>query len=364
MKIALVTDAWHPQVNGVVTTLAELVRGLRGHGLGVDVIEPSTFRRMPCPGYREIELALAPYGQVAARLEAGAPDAIHIATEGPLGSAARRWCLRRGLPFTTAFHTRFPDILARALHLPERWGYAWFRRFHAPAAGVMVPSRGMLQILAGHRFEHLREWTHGVDLAMFRPVPDADLGLPRPVWLYVGRVSYEKNLPAFLGLDLPGSKVVYGVGPLLEPLRRRYPQVHWRGVVPRHELAAIYSAADAFVFPSRSETFGLVMLEALACGLPVAAYPEAGPQDVLGSSSAGVLDADLRRAALAALAVPRSTARERALAFGWEAVCDQFLAYLQPLDPAGRAGPASAGPAPTRVTDVINPSRNRHTLGS
>ncbi len=331
MRLALVTDAWSPQVNGVVTTLVELVRGLVARGHEVSVIEASGFRRFACPGYREIELAWRPGRAVARRLDALQPDAVHIATEGPLGAAARRHCLRRGWAFTTAFHTRFPDILAEALHLPPRWSYAWFRRFHAPSAGVMVPSDGMLAVLRGHGFENLRAWSHGVDLGLFAPVPGATLDLPRPVFLYVGRVSYEKNLEAFLGLDLPGSRVVYGVGPLEASLRRRYPQVHWRGVVPREALPAIYSAADVFVLPSRSETFGLVMLEAMACGTPVAAYPVAGPLDVVGDSAGGVLHEDLRSACLQALQLPRAPARERALQFDWEAVCDQFIGLLVPM---------------------------------
>lgn len=330
LKLALVTDAWTPQVNGVVTTLIELVRGLHARGHQVEVIEPAGFRRFACPGYREIELAWRPGREVARRLDALQPDAVHIATEGPLGAAARRHCLRRGWAFSTAFHTRFPDILAEALHLPTRWGYAWFRRFHAPSAAVMVPSDGMLAVLEEHRFQKLRAWSHGVDLGLFAPVPGATLDLPRPVFLYVGRVSYEKNLEAFLDLDLPGSRVVYGVGPLEASLRRRYPAVHWRGVVPRDTLPAIYSAADVFVLPSRSETFGLVMLEAMACGTPVAAFPVAGPLDVVGSSDGGVLDEDLRRACLRALDLPRSAARERALRFDWEAVCEQFVDGLVP----------------------------------
>jgi glycosyltransferase involved in cell wall biosynthesis len=331
MRLALVTDAWSPQVNGVVTTLVELLQGVRARGHEVDVIEPSAFRRFACPGYREIELAWRPRAAVARRLDAFEPDAVHIATEGPLGAAAQRHCLRRGWAFTTAFHTRFPEILARALHCPTRWGYAAFRRFHRPSAGVLVPTDGMLEILRGYGFERLRPWSHGVDLGLFSPVADADLGLPRPVFLYVGRLSYEKNLEDFLRLELSGSKVVYGTGPLAESLRRRYPAVHWRGVVPRAELPAIYSAADAFVLPSRSETFGLVMLEAMACGTPVAAYPEAGPLDVVGPrGEGGVLDADLRAAARAALQVPREQARARALRFDWSAVCDQFLGHLVP----------------------------------
>jgi glycosyltransferase involved in cell wall biosynthesis len=330
MKLALITDAWLPQVNGVVTTLLELQEGLWSRGHEVLVIEPSAFRRFACPGYREIELAWRPARQVAQTLEAAQPDAIHIATEGPLGSAARAYCLRHGLAFTTAFHTRFPDILAKALHIPERWGYAWFRRFHAPSSGVMVPTDGMLRILRQHRFANLRPWSHGVDLRLFRPVDGIDLGLPRPVFLYVGRVSYEKNLEAFLRLDLPGTKLVHGVGPLLDGLRRKYPDVQWRGVVPRSELVRIYSGADVFVFPSHSETFGLVMLEAMACGTPVAAFPVPGPLDVVGDSDGGVLDEDLRRAALQALEIPRSRARAQALRFDWAPVCDQFVAHLVP----------------------------------
>lgn len=331
MKIALVTDAWKPQVNGVVTTLVELVSGLQQRGHEVEVIEPSGFRRFPCPGYREIELAWLPKREVARRLAAFGPDAIHIATEGPLGGAARSYCRRHKLAFTTAFHTRFPYILSKALGIPESWGYAWFRRFHAPSAGVMVPTHGMLKQLEAQRFARLRAWSHGVDLSLFQPVPGADLGLPRPVFLYVGRVSYEKNLEAFLKLDLPGTKLVYGVGPLLGDLQRKYPQVVWRGVVPRTELPFIYSAADVFTFPSHSETFGLVMLEAMACGTPVAAFPVDGPLDVVGTSDGGVLDHDLAAAASRALQVPRERARARALCFDWGSVCEQFLAYLVPV---------------------------------
>ncbi|MEQ1686230.1 MAG: glycosyltransferase family 1 protein [Burkholderiaceae bacterium] len=330
MKIAIVTDAWLPQVNGVVTTLVELRQGLIARGHEVVMVEPSGFRRFPCPGYREIELAWRPGRRVAALLQVADADAIHIATEGPLGGAARAYCKRQGLAFTTAFHTRFPEILAKALHVPERWGYVWFRRFHAGSSGVMVPTAGMLEILRGYGFRNLRQWSHGVDLDLFEPMPGAELDLPRPVFLYVGRVSYEKNLDAFLKLDLPGSKLVYGVGPLLERLQREYPQVHWRGVVPRSELVRVYSGADVFVFPSRSETFGLVMLEAMACGTPVAAYPVAGPLDVVGDSAGGVLDADLRSAALRALALPREGARARALEFDWSGVCRQFVHFLVP----------------------------------
>lgn len=351
MKIALVTDAWLPQVNGVVTTLLELQQGVLARGHEMAVVEPSSFRRFACPGYREIELAWRPKRQVERLLDTIAPEAIHIATEGPLGGAARAYCLERGLAFTTAFHTRFPDILSKALHIPERWGYAWFRRFHAPSSGVMVPTEGMRRILQRHGFERLRAWSHGVDLGLFEPLPGIDLGLPRPVFLYVGRVSYEKNLEAFLRLDLPGTKLVYGVGPLLENLKAKHPEVQWRGVVPRAELVRVYSGADVFVFPSRSETFGLVMLEAMACGTPVAAFPVPGPLDVVGDSDGGVLHEDLRRAALQALDLPRERARARAATFDWSPVCDQFIAHLV----------AARETAPGTVT---KPSRNLHKLGT
>lgn len=328
MHIALVTDAWLPQVNGVVTTLLELQRGLAEAGHQVSVIEPSALRRWPCPGYAEIELAWRPGRHVATTLDAQPFDAIHIATEGPLGWAARRHCRRRGWRFSTAFHTRFPDILARALHLPEAWGYALFRRFHAASDAVLVPTVGMRRILQGQGFQRLVDWSHGVDLTLFQPVPGADLGLPRPVFLYVGRLSWEKNLDAFLALDLPGSKVVYGSGPLAAALQARYPAVHWRGIVPREALPHLYSAADAFVFPGRSETFGLVMLEALACGTPVAAFPVPGPQDVLGHSDAGVMSEDLRSAALQALQVPRARALAHARSMGWGTVVQQFVDAL------------------------------------
>ena len=344
MRIALVTDAWIPQVNGVVTTLVELVSGLETRGHEIVVIEPSGFRRFPCPGYRELELAWRPAREVARRLDESRADVIHIATEGPLGAAARRYCIRRGLAFTTAFHTRFPDILSKALGIPQRWGYAWFRRFHAPAAAVMVPSEGMLRILQGHGFANVRRWSHGVDLKLFCPTTGVVPASPRPVFLYVGRVSYEKNLEAFLSLDLPGSKVVYGTGPLREQLEARYPDVRWHGVVSREALPAIYSAADVFVFPSRSETFGLVMLEAMACGTPVAAFPVEGPLDVVGDSDGGVLHNDLRVAALEALDLSRHAARARALQFDWTQVCEEFLTLVVPARRVAGSAPLQTAP--------------------
>ncbi len=331
MKIVIVTDAWSPQVNGVVTILVDLRERLTAAGHEVAVIEPSGFQRVRCPGYPEIGLAWGAGREVARRLDSARPEAIHVATEGPLGLAARAYCRRRNLPFTTAFHTRFPEFLAAAFRFPASWGYAALRRFHAASAGVMVPSSGTAEILGRHGFRNLRRWSHGIDLELFQPAPGASLGLPRPVFLFVGRIAAEKNLEAFLRLDLPGSKVVCGGGPLLERYRREHPAVHWYGPVARHRLPGIYAAADSFVYPSRTDTFGLVMLEALACATPVAAYPVAGPLDVVGTSDGGVLDLDLRSAALRSLRIPRERARARALEFDWDRVCRQFVGHLAPI---------------------------------
>lgn len=345
MKIALVTDAWQPQVNGVVTTLVELVRQLQGQGHEIVVIQPGQFRTRPCPGYPGIDIAVLPGRRMAELLKTTHADAIHIATEGPLGWAARRYCLRRQLPFTTAFHTKFPEILHAALGVPLNWGYALFRHFHRPSAGVMVPTRGVLDMLAQRGFTQLREWTHGVDTRLFafapQPADCAGIGhLARPLSLFVGRVSYEKNIAAFLDLDVPGSKLVCGVGPLEDELRERHPNVHWLGVLPRAELAQVYAAADVFVFPSRHETFGLVMLEAMACGVPVAAYPVDGPLQVMGDSGAGALREDLGEAWHEALRVPRHVARERALCFGWAQAAERFVSFLQPVPRPFRRGRA------------------------
>ncbi len=339
MKIALITDAWQPQVNGVVTTLVELVREVERAGHAVEVIHPGLFPTRPCPGYPGIDLVVRPGKALAARLDALAPQAIHIATEGPLGWAARSYCVRRGLAFTTAFHTKFPEILHAALKVPPAWGYALFRHFHKPSSGVMVPTQGVLRMLAQRGFGQLRGWTHGVDMSLFPYHEEVQLHpglgvLARPVSLFVGRVSYEKNIEAFLKLDVPGTKIVCGVGPLEAALKARYPQVRWLGILPREELARIYAAADLFVMPSRSETFGLVMLEAMASGTPVAAYPVDGPLEVLGlgdgRTAGGVLDADLQSAWYRALAVPRHEARARALDFSWEQAGQLFLTHLVP----------------------------------
>ena len=337
MRVALVTDAWQPQVNGVVTTLVELVRELQELGHQVEVIQPGLFKTRPCPGYAGIDLAVRPKRGLTEKLDAFSPEAIHIATEGPLGWAARSYCLRRGLQFTTAFHTKFPEILHAALKIPLSWGYALFRHFHRPSSGVMVPTHGVLRMLEQRGFQNLRSWTHGVDTDLFGFESQARLYPPmgtvvRPVSLFVGRVSYEKNIEAFLKLDIPGTKVVCGVGPLEATLKERYPQVRWMGVLPRDELAKVYAAADVFAFPSRSETFGLVMLESMATGTPVAAYPVDGPLEVLGkpdgSCHGGVMNEDLQQACYSALAVPGHEARQRALDFSWAHAAQLFESFL------------------------------------
>lgn len=336
MKLALVTDAWQPQVNGVVTTLVELVREMEALGHQVEVIHPGLFDTRPCPGYAGIDLAVRPAKPLARRLDAVGADVIHLATEGPLGWAARAYCLRKGLAFTTAFHTRFPEILRAAVRLPLWIGYAMFRHFHKPSAGVLVPTENVLRMLQAHGFRNLRNWTHGVDVRLFQyqeePLVYAPLGvLARPVSLYVGRVSYEKNIEAFLRLDVPGTKVVCGAGPLAASLRERYPHVRWLGVLPRDVLAQVYAAADVFVMPSLSETFGLVMLEAMACGTPVAAYPVDGPLEVVGEPACGgALQADLAQAWYQALGVARHVARARAQAFSWTHASQVFLGHLVP----------------------------------
>lgn len=336
MKILIVTDAWSPQVNGVVRTIEAVIDELQQLGHRIEVIHPNLFRRMPCPGYPEIELALWPQRGVAQRIERFAPDAIHIATEGPLGWAARRWCLRHRRPFTTAYHTRFPEIVHGYTGAPVRWGYALMRRFHAPSKAMLVPTAAVARELRARGFANAVEWSHGVNTQLFRPADVDVLGTPRPRWLFVGRASVEKNIEAFCRLQLPGSKWVVSVGPMLERLKAQYRDVNFRGILPPHELAATYASSDVFVFPSKADTFGLVMLEALACGTPVAAYPVPGPLDVIGDSPAGALHDDLQAACLQALHIPRQVARAHAERFSWRASAELLLRHLavQPLHSA------------------------------
>lgn len=340
LHVAIVTDAWHPQVNGVVRTLATIGDELGALGHRVTYVTPADFRTVPCPTYPEIRLAVLPERKVARLLDAAAPCAIHIATEGPIGHAARRYCLNRGLPFTTAYHTRFPEYVRARSLVPLAWTYALMRRFHAPSSGVMVATASLRRELEAHGFRNIRDWTRGVDLALFHPRPSV-LDLPRPILMYVGRVAVEKNIAAFLELDHPGTKVVVGDGPQRAELERRFPAVVFAGARQGEDLAAHYASADVFVFPSRTDTFGLVLIEALACGVPVAAYPVPGPLDVIGDSGAGALDEDLGRAVARALSIDREVARRHALTFTWRRCAEVFLRNLEPFDAAG-ARPAAA----------------------
>jgi len=329
MRIALVTDAWHPQRNGVVRVLSTLVDRLSKRGHDIKVFDPSQHRTIPCPSYPEISLSLFPGGKLSKQLADYSPHAVHLATEGPLGLAARSWCLKHEFPFTTAFHSRFPHYIKMRLGLPLSWSYAAIRRFHAPSAAVLCPSPSVHRDLTAWNFANAVEWCHGVDTAVFRPQDKGFLDLPRPVFAYIGRVAVEKNLPAFLSLDLPGSKLVVGDGPAREGLMRQYPGVHWRIANGDQELSRYFAALDGFVFPSLTDTFGLVMLEALASGVPVAAFPVPGPLDVLDGSAAGILDRDLKTAALGCLSIDPVLCRAHAERFSWDRVADQFLGLLQ-----------------------------------
>jgi glycosyltransferase involved in cell wall biosynthesis len=332
MRILLVTDAWAPQVNGVVRTLQRVKSECETLGHALEVISPDQFRTMPCPTYPEIRLAWRPGGRIGARLEAVRPDAVHLATEGPLGVAARRQCLRRGLPFTTSYHTRFPEYVSARFPVPLALGYATMRWFHRPSKAVMVATLSIRRDLEARGFGNIADWSRGVDTELFRPDREPALALPRPVHLYVGRVAVEKNLEAFLSMPIPaGSKLVVGDGPQLAELAARHPEVRFAGAKFGEELARHYASGDVFVFPSLTDTFGLVLLEALASGLPVAAYPVPGPLDVIGQSGCGVLDADLARAAAQALAIPRARCRAHALQFTWRRCAEQFLENLCPI---------------------------------
>src|SRR3954471_5980553 len=325
MRILLVTDAWEPQVNGVVRTLKTTARELTAMGHEVRFLTPLEFHTLPCPTYPEIRLSLFPQGRVDRTMREFDPDVLHIATEGPLGMAARRYALRHDFPFTTAYHTRFPEYVHARLRLPLSWSYAWLRRFHGKSKAVMAPTQVVVDDLVANGFENVRLWSRGVDADVFHPQPSKRLDSAPPIFLYVGRVAIEKNVEAFVNLDLPGSKWVVGDGPALAGIRARFPQVNYLGVLERDELAKVYASADVFVFPSKTDTFGLVLLEAMACGLPVAAYPVTGPLDVLGDSKAGAMHEDLRVACLNALTLTREDAVEHARKFSWRTATEQFL---------------------------------------
>ena len=331
MRILISTDAWAPQINGVVRTLERTGEELRRLGHEVRFVTPQGFFTVPMPTYPEIRLALFTRPKLGEIVDSFQPDRIHIATEGTLGLSMRRNCQLRRLPFTTSFHTRFPEYIRARFGVPAALPYAGLRWFHDPASAVMVATRSLRDELAGRGFRNLRLWSRGVDTNRFRPQDKSWLDLPRPVFLYVGRVAVEKSIGDFLSLDLPGSKLVVGDGPLLEDLKILYPEVLFTGPKFGEELARYYAAGDVFVFPSRTDTFGLVVLEALASGLPVAAYPVQGPGDIMeGRPDIGALDVDLRAAALRCLELDPAACRDFALSQSWEASTRQFVENLAP----------------------------------
>ncbi len=340
MRVALATDAWAPQTNGVVTTLEATADTLRRLGHTVRVLSPQSLPSVPCPSYREIRLAINPGAYVARELKAFRPHAIHIATEGTLGLAVRRYCRHRGVPFTTSYHTRYPQYLAARWPIPLALSYAWLRHFHGAAQRTFVSSRTLERELGSRGFARLHLWRRGVDLARFRPqdAPQPELGgLPRPVMAYVGRLAVEKNVDAFLRLELPGTKLVIGDGPERAALAVRFPRARFTGYRHGDALAALLAACDVLVFPSLTDTFGLTMIEALACGVPVAAFPVPGPLDVIEPDVTGVLNADLAVAIRSALRLDRRVCAERAATFSWDAATCQFLTGLAPIPAALRA---------------------------
>lgn len=351
MKLMIVTDAWEPQVNGVVRTLKMTRRELQRFGHEVELLSPQGFKTVPCPSYPEIELALTLRRGVARRIDAFAPDCLHIATEGPLGWLARSVALQRGWPFTTAYHSRFPEYVQARTGLPTRWFYSLLRRFHNAGHGTLTPTPAIVDDLRARGFTQARWWSRGVDLAMFSADGER---LPRtstaPVFLYVGRIAVEKQVDAFLALDLPGEKWIAGEGPERARLQARYPNARWFGVLDGPALATLYRSADVMVFPSLTDTFGLVMAESMACGTPVAAFPVPGPIDVVGAPSpGGVLHTDLREACLRALALPRDAVRRHGEQYSWARATEQFVAALRPIGSAHDARgvlPLSPGARP------------------
>jgi glycosyltransferase involved in cell wall biosynthesis len=357
MRVLVATDAWHPQVNGVVRTLTSLAHSARGLGVDIDFLTPEGFPSVPVPTYSDLRLALPTRKKIAERIERAAPDAIHIATEGPIGHYARSYCLRHRRPFTTSYTTRFPEYIAARAPVPLSWSYAVLRRFHAPSAATLVSTPSLMSELGERGFGNLGMWTRGVDTELFRPERAVELSFPRPIFACVGRVAIEKNLQAFLSLDLPGTKVVIGKGPQEAELRSRFPDARFLGQLENGALAGHLAAADVFVFPSLTDTFGVVQLEALACGVPVAAFPVTGPRDVLGGTQVGVLNADLRAACLEALRISRDACRAFALGRSWENSARQFIRHVQQAIGSGRhRSDAAAVPAalPTPQERVVS----------
>jgi glycosyltransferase involved in cell wall biosynthesis len=331
-RLLIVTDAWHPQVNGVVRCLDKVGQELRAIGYEVDYLTPERFWTMPMPTYPEIRLSLASWGEIGEILEDYAPQHIHIATEGPLGLLARHYCTSHHWAFTTSYHTRFPEYVAARLPVPCEWSYAYLRWFHDAAAHTLAPTRSVVEDLKDKEFQHVVEWTRGVDSDRFTPGPKSVFqNLPGPHLVCVGRVSVEKNVEAFLKLDVPGTKIVVGDGPQRDELEAKYPEAVFVGRKQGEDLTAHYQSADVFVFPSKTDTFGNVMLEAMACGVPVAAYPVMGPIDVLKDPRAGVMDHDLAVAVEKALTLDRKDARAYALKYSWEACAELFRRHLVPV---------------------------------
>ncbi len=328
MRVLVATDAWHPQVNGVVRTLTSLQRSAAALGVTIVFLTPDGFASVPAPTYPGLRLALpSPFG-ISRRISAAAPDAIHIATEGPIGHMVRRYCVNRGLPFTTSYTTRFPEYIAARIGVPVNWSYAVLRRFHAAATVTMVSTPSLMAEFTERGFTNLGMWTRGVDTELFSPAHAINLDLPRPIFISIGRVALEKNLEAFLSLDLPGTKIVIGQGPQAAGLQRRFPDAKFLGLVDDKLLAAHLAAADVFVFPSRTDTFGVVQLEALACGVPIAAFPVTGPRDVIAAHPIGIMDEDLRAACMGALRLSREACRDFALSRSWENSARQFIAHI------------------------------------
>jgi glycosyltransferase involved in cell wall biosynthesis len=356
LRIAIISDAWHPQINGVVRTLDRTRQELEDQGHTVCMITPDLFRSIPCPTYPEIQVALFPGRAMKGILDHFRPEAIHIATEGTLGMAAKRYCRRRDLRFTTSFHTRFPEYIRLRIGVPVGWGYVLLRRFHSAAVRTFVATPSLKQDLEGRGFSNLALWGRGVDTDLFRPYPDARLEGNRPIFLYAGRVAVEKNIEAFLRLDLPGTKYVVGDGPDLKKLKRRYPDVVFTGYRTGEPLARTYAAADVFVFPSRTDTFGLVVLEAMASGVPVAAYPVIGPKDIIRNGETGCVHEDLREAAMLALGnAGRAACRRYAEKYSWSRNTDRFFELLAPNEV-----PASSGTVKFARAAGASPARSRH----
>src|SRR3981189_1904388 len=327
MRILVATDAWHPQVNGVVRTLTTMAEAAKGLGVDVSFLTPQSFRTFAMPSYPDLALALPYPAKIAALIEAAKPDGIHIATEGPIGLLVRRYCRKHGLPFTTSFHTRFPEYVSARSPIPESWVWTMLRWFHRPSQAVMAATPALATELRMRGFLKVVLWSRGVDTSLFHP-RDVNLGLPEPVFLCVGRLAVEKNLEAFLELDLPGTKMIVGDGPALSALARNYPQAVFLGARQGEALAQAYAAADVFVFPSKTDTFGLVLLEALASGLPVAAFPVTGPRDVIGAAPVGALNDDLRLACLSALTISPQACLEFAARHTWEASARAFVDHI------------------------------------